>query len=108
MKKKDIQLTYVMIRMGCIAAIMNSTASVRVSLITSSLLLVIGVVSNHLKLRHLYCSVACFINRIKEVKILFQSDESSQNLQIDLDQCQQVRNQLLMIKAYLLEVLMIR
>ena len=108
MKKKDIQLTYVMIRMGCITAIMNSTASVRVSLITSSLLLVIGVVSNHLKLPHLYCSIACFINRIKEVKILFQSDETSQNLQIDLDQCQQVRNQLLMIKAYLLEVLMIR
>jgi len=53
MKKKDIQLTYVMIRVGCIIAIMNSTASVCVSLITLSLFVIIGVISNRLKPRHL-------------------------------------------------------
>ncbi|KAK8802592.1 hypothetical protein WA171_006271 [Blastocystis sp. BT1] len=93
MKKKDIQLTYVMIRVGCIIAIMNSTASVCVSLITLSLFVIIGVISNRLKPRHL----------MKELQILFQTEESSSNLQLDLNHYQQIRNELLFLKSYLLE-----
>ena len=93
-----------MIRVGCVIAIMNSTASVRVSLITLSLFIIIGVISNRLKPRHLQYCVMEFMSRMKELQILFQSEESSSGLQLDLNQYQQVRNELLLLKSYLLEV----
>ena len=93
-----------MIRLGCLIAIMNSTASVCVSLVSLLFFIVIGVISNRLKPHHLYHFMMIVNSRIKELQILFQSDEVSSNLQLDQYQYQQVRNELYRLRSLLLEV----